>query len=53
MSDSYDPTILHDLCRQASQESDSAKLIELVKKINELLDHKRATREEPGTKKSA
>jgi len=40
MPEQYDAGKLYDLCRQASTESDSRKLLELVKKINELLDRK-------------
>jgi len=38
-----DSDALDNLCRQASQESDSNKLLELVKKINQLMDQKAAS----------
>ena len=57
MSDGSDPDNLHELCRQASAETDSNKLLELVRKINQALDRKNTGHEQsletPNVEKSA
>lgn len=45
----YDAGVLQDLCRRASTENDSAKLLELVKEINRMLDQRHPPAREDAT----
>lgn len=44
-----DEGVLQDLCRRASTETDSAKLLELVKEINRMLDKRHTPESEDAT----
>jgi hypothetical protein len=44
MADHFDPTLLQQLCEQASKETDTQKLLELTKQIGDLLDKKQSAR---------
>jgi hypothetical protein len=53
MSEKYDPARLHKLCEQASKETDSDKLLKLIREISEELDKKLPSSTEDQSKKSA
>jgi hypothetical protein len=41
MTEKYTPELLHQLCKEASKESDREKLLQLTQRIVELLEQKR------------